>query len=187
MPQPSSDQIIREAREKRRAQIAAISQKAAQKILARVNKGSLSVDSLAELIATEFAQMTGQKLQRFSRYAVRSKRPSVTKEENAQFFYGLEGQLAANPTRRAILHWSRFLARSALRRGANRVVSVRRCIRQKARFELDARRHPPSKGARCPGVVQAPVPQLIDRLRPERLSKPDLAELFQHLSEAFGK
>jgi hypothetical protein len=29
--------------------------------------------------------------------------------------------------------------------------------------------------------------KLIDRLRPERLRKPSLAELFQYLSEAFGK
>lgn len=29
--------------------------------------------------------------------------------------------------------------------------------------------------------------KLIDRLRPERLRKPDLNELFQHLSEGFGK
>ena len=29
--------------------------------------------------------------------------------------------------------------------------------------------------------------KLIDRLRPERLRKPSLTELFQHLSEAFGK
>ena len=29
--------------------------------------------------------------------------------------------------------------------------------------------------------------KIIDRLRPERLSKPDLGELFQNLSEAFGK
>jgi hypothetical protein len=59
MPQRSNDDIIREAREKRRVQIAAISQKAAQKILARLNKGSLSVDALAELIAAEFAAMIG--------------------------------------------------------------------------------------------------------------------------------
>jgi hypothetical protein len=59
MPARSSDEVIREAREKRRGQIAAISQRAAQKILARVNKGSLSVDALAELIATEFAEMVG--------------------------------------------------------------------------------------------------------------------------------
>jgi hypothetical protein len=59
MPQRSSDDVIREAREKPRAQIAAISQKAAQKILVKMHKGNLSVDALAEMIATEFAEMIG--------------------------------------------------------------------------------------------------------------------------------
>jgi vacuolar-type H+-ATPase subunit H len=55
---PSSDEVVRQAREKRQQQIAECSRRAAKKILAKMKGSRLSQDTLAELIAGEFEELT---------------------------------------------------------------------------------------------------------------------------------
>jgi vacuolar-type H+-ATPase subunit H len=59
MPQQSSDDIVRNAREQRRKQIEDCSRRAAKKILGKIPKGShVSEATLAEWIAGEFEELT---------------------------------------------------------------------------------------------------------------------------------
>jgi len=57
MPQ-SSDEVIRQARERRQQQVAECSRRAAKKILAKLKGGRLPEATLAELIAGEFEELT---------------------------------------------------------------------------------------------------------------------------------
>jgi len=57
MPQ-SSDEVIRQARERRQQQVAECSRRAAKKSLAKMKSSRLSQEILAELIAGEFEELT---------------------------------------------------------------------------------------------------------------------------------
>jgi len=57
MPQ-SSDEVIRQARERRQQQVAECSRRAAKKILAKLKAGRPNEATLAELIAGEFEELT---------------------------------------------------------------------------------------------------------------------------------
>jgi len=57
MPQ-SSDDVIRQAREKRQQQILDCSRRAAKKILTKLRSARPSETTLAELIADEFEELT---------------------------------------------------------------------------------------------------------------------------------
>jgi hypothetical protein len=57
MPQ-SSDEVIRQARERRQKQIAECSWRAAKKILAKMKGGRPKEADVAELIADEFEELT---------------------------------------------------------------------------------------------------------------------------------
>ena len=57
MPQ-SSDEVIRQAREKRQQQILDCSRRAAKKILTKLKSARLSEATLTELIAAEFEELT---------------------------------------------------------------------------------------------------------------------------------
>ena len=54
----SSDEVIRQARERRQQQVAECARGAAKKILARMKGGRLPEATLAELIAGEFEELT---------------------------------------------------------------------------------------------------------------------------------
>jgi vacuolar-type H+-ATPase subunit H len=59
VPHESSDEVIRQARERRQQQVAECSRRAAKKILAKM-KGSRPLEAtLIELIATEFEPLVG--------------------------------------------------------------------------------------------------------------------------------
>jgi vacuolar-type H+-ATPase subunit H len=57
MPQ-SSDEVIRQARERRQEQIAECARRAAKKILAKLKSGRPKETALAELIAGEFEELS---------------------------------------------------------------------------------------------------------------------------------
>ena len=57
MPQ-SSDEVIRQARERRQQQVAECARRAAKKILAKWKGGRLPEATLADLIAGEFEDLT---------------------------------------------------------------------------------------------------------------------------------
>jgi len=57
MPQ-SSDEVIRQARERRQAQIAECARRAAKKILTKMKGSRPSQDALTELIAGEFEELS---------------------------------------------------------------------------------------------------------------------------------
>jgi hypothetical protein len=57
MPQ-SSDEVIRQARERRQEQIAECARRAAKKILAKMKGSRPSEATIAELIAREFEELT---------------------------------------------------------------------------------------------------------------------------------
>ncbi len=59
MPHESSDDVIRAARERRQKQVEDCSRRAAKKILAKIKGRHLSEATLAELIKTEFEELTG--------------------------------------------------------------------------------------------------------------------------------
>jgi hypothetical protein len=54
----SSDEVIRQARERRQQQIAECARRAVKKILAKMKSGRPSEATLAELIAGEFEELT---------------------------------------------------------------------------------------------------------------------------------
>jgi len=56
MPQ-SSDEVIRQARERRQEQVAECARRAGKKILAKLKGGRPSQETLAELIASEFEEL----------------------------------------------------------------------------------------------------------------------------------
>jgi len=58
MPQQSSDDVIRQARERRQKQIEGCSRRAAKKILRKIKGTHLSEATLAEWIAAEFEELT---------------------------------------------------------------------------------------------------------------------------------
>jgi hypothetical protein len=59
MPHSSSDEVIRQAREKRKEQVAACAARAAEKISRLVqSKVKLIPQALAEVIAAEFEELT---------------------------------------------------------------------------------------------------------------------------------
>jgi len=57
MPQ-SSDEVIRQAKERRQQQVAECSRRAAKKILAKMKSGRPKEATLAELIAGEFEELS---------------------------------------------------------------------------------------------------------------------------------
>ena len=58
MPHESSDDVIRAARERRQKQIEDCSRRAAKKILTKIKGRQLSEATLAELIRSEFEELT---------------------------------------------------------------------------------------------------------------------------------
>jgi hypothetical protein len=57
MPHRSNDDLVREIRDRRTKEIQECSERAAQKISARLSKGKLAVDVLAEIISEEFSEL----------------------------------------------------------------------------------------------------------------------------------
>ena len=54
---PSNDELVRQIKDRRREQIKACSERAAQKIFSRLSKGKLSVEVLTEIISEEFNEL----------------------------------------------------------------------------------------------------------------------------------
>lgn len=58
MPHSSSDEVIRQAREKRREQVAACSERAAEKISRLIKSNvKLTPEALADIVAAEFQEL----------------------------------------------------------------------------------------------------------------------------------